>query len=418
MGAPRIRRQRDHRHHRPRPGAARRHRLRRDAPGGTQGLRRRGHRRGRIGESRFRHLRAHRGRGHRRQRGARRRAREGERGRVRRVDVPHQAHQRRRHRETPRRRRLRESRRGLKPRGKAAMPDTPQRASARQTLPELEDHAAFERRHIGPDPDEQRAMLEALGFASRKSLIDAVVPAAIRRRSPMDLGPPRTEGETLSRLREVAEKNVVFKSYIGQGYYETYTPGVILRNVFQNPAWYTAYTPYQPEISQGRLEALLNFQTMVTDLTAMSIANASMLDEATAAAEAMTLCLRSSKGASRVFAVASDVFPQTLDVIRTRAEPLGIEVRVAAPDELAGIDAFAVLVQYPGAEGEVRDYAALAGAVHARGGFVIAAADLLALTLLKAPGEWGADVAVGNSQRFGVPMGFGGPHAGYMATPG
>ncbi len=296
------------------------------------------------------------------------------------------------------------------------MPDTPQRASARQSLPELEDHAAFERRHIGPDPGEQAAMLGALGFESRAALIDAVVPAAIRRKSAMDVGAPHTEGEALSALRRIAEKNLVFKSYIGQGYYETYTPGVILRNVFQNPAWYTAYTPYQPEISQGRLEALINFQTMVTDLTAMAIANASMLDEATAAAEAMTLCLRSAKGASRVFAVASDVLPQTLDVVRTRAEPLGIEVRVAAPETLGEIDAFAVLVQYPGVDGDARDYAPLAAAVHARGGFVIAAADLLALAILKAPGEWGADVVVGNSQRFGVPMGFGGPHAGYMAT--
>src|SRR5260221_10589129 len=210
------------------------------------------------------------------------------------------------------------------------MPDTPQRASARQSLPELEDHAAFERRHIGPDPGEQAAMLGALGFESRAALIDAVVPAAIRRKSAMDVGAPRTEGEALSALRRIAEKNVVFRSYIGQGYYETYTPGVVLRNVFQNPAWYTAYTPYQPEISQGRLEALLNFQTMVTDLTAMSIANASMLDEATAAAEAMTLCLRSAKGASKVFAVADDVLPQTIDVVRTRAAPLGIEVRVAS----------------------------------------------------------------------------------------
>ena len=296
------------------------------------------------------------------------------------------------------------------------MPDTPHRASARQTLPELEDHGAFERRHIGPDVDEQATMLAALGFDSRAALIDAVVPAAIRRKSPMELGEPRTEGEALSALRRLAEKNVVFKSYLGQGYYETHTPGVILRNVFQNPAWYTAYTPYQPEISQGRLEALLNFQTMVTDLTAMAIANASMLDEATAAAEAMTLCLRSFKGASRVFAVASDVFPQTIEVIRTRAQPLGIEVRVAAPDAIGEIEAFAVLVQYPGADGEARDYAALARTVHARGGFLIAAADLLALAILKAPGEWGADVTVGNSQRFGVPMGFGGPHAGYMAT--
>ncbi|MEP7068860.1 MAG: aminomethyl-transferring glycine dehydrogenase [Usitatibacter sp.] len=285
-----------------------------------------------------------------------------------------------------------------------------------ETLADLEDHGAFERRHIGPDTDEEVAMLGVLGFASRRALTDAVVPPSIRRKKAMDLGAPRTEGEALSRLRRMAGKNKVFKSYIGQGYYETYTPGVILRNVFQNPAWYTAYTPYQPEISQGRLEALLNFQTMVTDLTAMSIANASMLDEATAAAEAMTLCLRSYKGASRVFAVASDVFPQTIDVVRTRAEPLGIEVRVAAPEALGGIDAFAVLVQYPGADGEARDYAALAGVAHARGAFLIAAADLLALALLKPPGEWGADVAVGNTQRFGVPIGFGGPHAGYMAT--
>jgi glycine dehydrogenase len=191
---------------------------------------------------------------------------------------------------------------------------------------------------------------------------------------------------------------------------------VILRNVFENPAWYTAYTPYQPEISQGRLEALLNFQTMVTDLTGLSIANASMLDEATAAAEAMTLCLRSSKSASRVFAVAEDVLPQTIDVVRTRAEPLGIEVRVVAAAQLVEVDAFAALVQYPGVDGEAGDFAPLAARLHERGEFLIAAADLLALTLLKPPGEWGADVAVGNTQRFGVPMGFGGPHAAYMAT--
>ena len=296
------------------------------------------------------------------------------------------------------------------------MPDTPIRENLRATLPELEDHGAFARRHIGPDTADEAAMVAALGFDSRAALIDAIVPASIRRRGAMGLGTPRTEGEALSALRRVAEKNQVFKSYIGQGYYETFTPGVILRNVFQNPAWYTAYTPYQPEISQGRLEALLNFQTMVSDLTAMSIANASMLDEATAAAEAMTLCLRSYKGASKVFAVAADVLPQTLDVVRTRAAPLGIEVRAASSDALESIEAFGVLVQYPGAEGEVRDYSSLAAKVHARGGFVVAAADLLALTLLKPPGEWGADVVVGSSQRFGVPMGFGGPHAGFMAT--
>jgi glycine dehydrogenase len=294
------------------------------------------------------------------------------------------------------------------------MPDTP--VSARATLDELEDHGAFQRRHIGPDAADEAAMLGALGYPSRAALMDAVVPAAIRRRDAMGIGAPRTEGEALARLRAIAEKNVVFKSYIGQGYYETYTPGVILRNIFQNPAWYTAYTPYQPEISQGRLEALINFQTMVADLTGMAIANASMLDEATAAAEAMTLCLRATKSASRLFAVAEDVLPQTIDVVRTRAEPLGIEVRVVPHGELAALDAFGALVQYPGVDGEVRDYSALAQALHARGGYLVAAADLLALALLKAPGEWGADVAVGNSQRFGVPMGFGGPHAGFMAT--
>src|SRR5260221_1713767 len=296
------------------------------------------------------------------------------------------------------------------------MPDTPQRASARQSLPELEDHAAFERRHIGPDPGEQAAMLGALGFESRAALIDAVVPAAIRRKSAMDVGAPHTEGEALSALRRIAEKNRVFKSYIGQGYYETYTPGVILRNVFQNPAWYTAYTPYQPEISQGRLEALINFQTMIVDLTGMAIANASMLNKPTAAAEPRTLALRSTRHASRVFAVADDVLPQTIDVVRGRAQPLGIEVRVMPAAELASADAFAAVVEYAGIGGEGGDFAAVAASLHARGGYLIAAADLLSLAILAAPGEWGADVVVGSAQRFGVPMGFGGPHAGYMAT--
>jgi glycine dehydrogenase len=294
------------------------------------------------------------------------------------------------------------------------MPDTliPKPSS----LEALEDHGAFMRRHIGPDDADQAQMLAALGFASRAALIDAVVPKAIRRRGAMNVGAARTEGEALTHLRGIAEKNRVFKSYIGQGYYETYTPSVILRNVFQNPAWYTAYTPYQPEISQGRLEALLNFQTMVADLTGMAIANASMLDEATAAAEAMTLCLRSTKGASRIFAVADDVLPQTIDVVRTRAAPLDIEVRVLPARELGGAGAFAALVQYPGAEGEVRDYAGLAARLHDSGAYLVAAADLLGLALLKPPGEWGADVVVGSAQRFGVPMGFGGPHAGYLAT--
>ena len=296
------------------------------------------------------------------------------------------------------------------------MPDTPMHAPGPASLADLEDHGEFLRRHIGPDADEQSAMLATLGFGSRGALIDAVVPRSIRRKARLDLGEPRTEGEALTRLRAIAERNQVFRSFIGQGYYETWTPGVILRNVFQNPAWYTAYTPYQPEISQGRLEALINFQTMICDLTGMAIANASMLDEATAAAEAMALCLRSTRSASRTFAVAADVLPQTIDVVRTRAEPLGIEVRVAPAEELASIDAFAMLVQYPGADGVVRDYSALAQALHARGGHLVAAADLLALALFAPPGEWGADVAVGSAQRFGVPMGFGGPHAGYMAV--
>jgi len=296
------------------------------------------------------------------------------------------------------------------------MPDTPVRSQPAPGLAELEDHGAFQRRHIGPDDADQQAMLALLGFASRRALIEAVVPPAIRRQRPMEVGEPRTEAAALTRLRAIAEKNQVFRSFIGQGYYGTNTPAVILRNVFQNPAWYTAYTPYQPEISQGRLEALINFQTMVADLTGLAVANASMLDEASAAAEAMTLCLRSTRSASRVFAVADDVLPQTIDVVRTRAQPLGIEVRVMPAARLGEADAFAVLVQYPGADGEAREYAGLAARLHERGAHLVAAADLLALAVLVPPGEWGADVAVGSAQRFGVPMGFGGPHAGYMAV--
>jgi glycine dehydrogenase len=296
------------------------------------------------------------------------------------------------------------------------MPDTHLPPGARATLADLEDRSAFERRHIGPSAADQAEMLGLLGFASRDALMEAIVPANIRRKRRMALPQGKPEAEALAELRAIAAKNRVLRSWIGQGYYGTHTPGVILRNILENPAWYTAYTPYQPEISQGRLEALVNFQTMVCDLTAMAIANASMLDEATAAAEAMTLCRRSGNHASNVFAVAADVLPQTIDVLRTRAAPLGIEIRVMPPAELAAADAFAALVQYPGADGDVRDYRTLADAIHARGGHLVAAADLLALTLLVPPGEWGADVAVGTAQRFGVPMGFGGPHAGYLAT--
>jgi len=289
-------------------------------------------------------------------------------------------------------------------------------AAATSPLAALEDHGAFIARHIGSSPADQAAMLSVLGATSRAALMEAIVPAAIRLATPLALPAPLTEVEALARLKAIAAKNHVLTSMIGQGYYGTHTPGVIARNILENPAWYTAYTPYQPEISQGRLEALVNFQTMVCDLTGMPIANASMLDEATAAAEAMTLCKRMSKRRSSRLFVADDVFAQTQDVVRTRAAPLDIEIAVGSAADAASVDAFAVLVQYPGANGDVRDLPALVEAVHAKGGLVIVAADLLALTLLSPPGEWGADVVIGSTQRFGVPMGYGGPHAGYLAT--
>jgi len=296
------------------------------------------------------------------------------------------------------------------------MPDTAAASALHNTLASLEEADAFSRRHIGPSAAEEQDMLSTLGFGTLGDLIDAVVPASIRRRDPLPLGEPLTEAEALARLRSIAQKNRVHRSFIGQGYYGTLVPGVIQRNVLENPAWYTAYTPYQPEISQGRLEALVNFQTMVCDLTGMAIANASMLDEATAAAEAMALCFRSSDPESKVFAVADDVLPQTIDVLRTRAAPLGIDIRVMPAEGLAGSSAFGALVQYPGVSGEIRDYKALAVALHEKGALLVCAADLLALAILRSPGEWGADVVVGSAQRFGVPMGFGGPHAGYLAT--
>jgi glycine dehydrogenase len=287
---------------------------------------------------------------------------------------------------------------------------------SRRSLRELEQHRGFVDRHIGTDDADQAAMLRTLGFATRGALIDAIVPAAIRNRKPLALPAAKGEEEALEELRGLAAKNRVYTTYIGQGYYGTYTPGVILRNVLENPAWYTAYTPYQPEISQGRLEALVNFQTMICDLTAMAIANASMLDEATAAAEAMALCRRVSQHSSATIYVAADVLPQTIDVVRTRAAPLDIAVTVGPADAAADADCFAVMLQYPGADGDVRDYRELTARLHAKGALVIAATDLLALTMLTPPGEWGADVVVGSSQRFGVPMGFGGPHAAFLAT--
>ncbi|HEX4883839.1 MAG TPA: aminomethyl-transferring glycine dehydrogenase, partial [Casimicrobiaceae bacterium] len=289
-------------------------------------------------------------------------------------------------------------------------------APQRSTLADLERRDEFVARHLGSSEHDQAAMLQALGFSSRAALVDAVVPQAIRAKAPLALPAAMDEAAALARLRTIAARNRPLQSFIGQGYYGTITPGVILRNILENPAWYTAYTPYQPEISQGRLEALINFQTMVCDLTGMAIANASMLDEATAAAEAMALCLRAGSSAGRTLFVADDVFAQTLDVVRTRAAPLGIAIVTGPAEHAADHDAFAVLLQYPGADGEVRDLRDVAAAVRAKGGHVIVAADILALTLLAPPGEWGADVVVGSTQRFGVPMGYGGPHAGYLAT--
>ncbi|MEV4705182.1 aminomethyl-transferring glycine dehydrogenase [Actinoplanes sp. NPDC049316] len=276
----------------------------------------------------------------------------------------------------------------------------------------------FAFRHIGPDPDAQTQMLKAIGYASLDALMDAAIPEVIRWHGRLDLPAAASEEEAIAELRELAGRNTVTTSMIGLGYYGTVTPAVIRRNVLENPAWYTAYTPYQPEISQGRLEALLNFQTMVTDLTGLATANASMLDEGTAVAEAMTLARRSSKSKSNVYAVDADTLPQTLAVLRTRAEPLGIDVRLVDLDAGGELPAefFGLHLQYPGASGAVRDHAPLVEAAHAVGALVTVAADLLALTLLRAPGEIGADIAAGTTQRFGVPLGFGGPHAGYLAV--
>ena len=283
------------------------------------------------------------------------------------------------------------------------------------TLRDLEHPSAFVERHIGPNDAEIAHMLEVVGHDSLDAMTDAIVPGKIASRAPLALPGAMTEVDALAKIRAVARRNTVLRSVIGQGYYGTHTPNVILRNILENPAWYTAYTPYQAEISQGRMEALINFQTMVTDLTGMDIANASLLDEATAAAEAMTLAKRSAKSKSNVFFVADDVHPQTLDVLRTRADGLGIELQVGPAEDAKDAETYGVLLQYPNTFGRIGDHAAVAEAVHARGGIVAVATDLLALTLIQAPGVWGADIVVGNSQRFGVPFGFGGPHAGFMA---
>ncbi|MEF9999679.1 MAG: aminomethyl-transferring glycine dehydrogenase [Comamonas sp.] len=286
-------------------------------------------------------------------------------------------------------------------------------------LHSLENPDEFIARHIGPGEADEALMLSVVGAASRAALIAEIVPPGIARHTPMQLPPAVGEAQALAELQQLAARNQQLKSFIGQGYYGTHTPGVILRNVLENPAWYTAYTPYQAEISQGRMEALINFQTMVCDLTALPIANASLLDEATAAAEAMTLALRMTASASRRFVVSAGTHPQTIEVIRTRAQPLGIEVLV--PDSPAAWqralegDYFAALTQYPATDGRIAYLGADATQVHARQAAFIVATDLLALTLLTPPGEWGADIVVGSSQRLGMPMGAGGPHAAFMA---
>jgi glycine dehydrogenase len=285
----------------------------------------------------------------------------------------------------------------------------------KHTARPLETHQ-FSKRHIGITARDERDMLQALGVDSLEQLIQQTVPSAIRQRASLTLSDALTERAALAEMRRIAEKNSVFTSLIGQGYHGTITPPVILRNILENPAWYTAYTPYQPEISQGRLEALLNFQTMIADLTGLDIANASLLDEATAAAEAMAMAQRQSKSKATAFFVDRNVHPQTLALLRTRAEPLGWMLIVGDP--LTDLDANAVfggIFQYPGTDGELRDPRTPISQLHAAGGIAVIAADLLALTLLTSPGELGADIAIGSAQRFGVPMGYGGPHAAYIA---
>jgi glycine dehydrogenase len=284
------------------------------------------------------------------------------------------------------------------------------------SLSALEQRDEFIHRHIGPNADETAAMLAVLGAPSLDALIEQTVPAAIRLPAPLPLAAPQREHDALARLKGIAAKNVVKKSMIGMGYYDTLTPKLILRNVMENPGWYTAYTPYQAEIAQGRLEALLNYQQMVIDLTGLELANASLLDEATAAAEAMTMARRVSKSKSNVFFVDEDCFPQTIDVVKTRAGFFGFDVKLGKPEEAAREEVFGALFQYPNDRGEATDLSAAIDAVKTRGGVVAVATDLMALVLLKSPGAMGADIAFGSSQRFGVPMGFGGPHAAFFAT--
>lgn len=284
------------------------------------------------------------------------------------------------------------------------------------TLKQLENHGEFIARHIGPRADETTEMLAELGVSSLEELIQDTVPGAIRREPFLSIGAPMTERDALAKLKTIASKNKVYTSFIGLGYYDTLVPNVILRNVLENPGWYTAYTPYQPEIAQGRLEAILNFQQMTMDLTGLDLASASLLDEATAAAEAMAMAKRVSKSKSNSFYVADTVFPQTIDVVKTRAEHFGFDVIVGSAQDAVNHDIFGALLQYPDRYGQIDDLEHLIGAIQAKQGIVAVAADIMSLVMLKAPGEMGADMVLGSAQRFGVPMGYGGPHAAFFAT--
>jgi glycine dehydrogenase len=297
---------------------------------------------------------------------------------------------------------------------------SPQNGRASQDISylggQLRSRAEFARRHIGPSEQETQKMLEALGFASLDTLVESAIPRPIQLTRALQIPPPRSEAEVLSELKEIASQNQVFRSYIGMGYYDCHTPAVIQRVLFENPGWYTQYTPYQAEISQGRLEALLSFQTMVIDLTGLEVANASLLDEATAAAEAMTMC-HGIKPDRNVFFVSSESHPQTIDVVKTRAKALGIEIALGNHSSFEFTDqVFGALVQYPGTYGGIHDYSGFVQQAHTVGALVAVATDLLSLTLLRAPGEFGADIALGSAQRLGVPLGYGGPHAAFFAT--
>src|SRR5690554_5511288 len=286
----------------------------------------------------------------------------------------------------------------------------------RAPLTELAHHDAFIARHIGPDSNETNTMLQTLGLQCVNELIEKTVPATIRLQEPLALEPAKSEIEALAERKAIASRNKLYTSFIGMSYYDSHGPHVILRNVLERPGWYTAYTPYQPEIAQGRLEGLLNFQQMIIDLTGMDLANASMLDEGSAAAEAMAMCKRQNKkNRSDTFFVAEDTHPQTLAVLKTRAEHFGFDIVTGPAEALTSTDCFGGLLQYPGSSGQVRDLTDIINAAHEQHKLVTVASDLLALMLLKSPGDMGADVVVGNSQRFGVPMGFGGPHAAFFA---